>query len=233
MKAHPLDNPIWASLHSRHADVARISGNVARYPPDIAPFIAGAAAATDAAAGLLTLAPERDTVFGLGPRPRLSDEWSLKSGILLAQMVCEQVLPVEPGPDILPLGDAHRDDVLALTALVYPHYFRPRTMALGHYIGIYVDGRLAAMAGERLATAEFQEISAVCTHPDFLGRGYARRLMAWLGNDILAQGRTPFLHVSYENSRAKQLYDRMGYRERITIEHWSLRQRPGAVSPGT
>ena len=81
-----------------------------------------------------------------------------------------------------------------------------------------------------MATPAFQEISAVCTHPDFLGRGFARRLMAWLGNDILAQGRVPFLHVSHQNARAKDMYDRMGYRERITIEHWSLRRHVDGAS---
>ena len=225
MAAHPLDNPIWTSLHTRHAGVARVSANVVRYPEDIAPFVAVANDKADAAAGLVTLVPDGDTAFGLGPLPPLGREWRLKDGIMLSRMMCERELPVEDGPDILPLGDEHRDDVLALTALVYPHYFRRRTMALGRYLGIYQDGRLAAMAGERMATPGFQEISAVCTHPDFVGRGYARRLMAWLGNDILAGGRIPFLHVSYQNERAKRMYDAMGYRERITIEHWSLRRR--------
>ena len=78
--------------------------------------------------------------------------------------------------------DKARADIRAL---------RERTLALGRYFGIYVDGRLAAMAGERLATECFQELSAICTHPDFLGRGYARRLTAWLANDVLAAGRTP------------------------------------------
>lgn len=230
MSAHPLDNPIWSALHSRQAGFARVSANVARYPEDVAPFIAVASAESDAAAGLVTLVPPGDTAFGLGPLPALSREWSLKRGIMLSQMVCDRELPVEAGPELEPLGEAHRDDVLALTALVYPHYFRRRTMALGRYVGIYQDGRLAAMAGERMATADFQEISAVCTHPDFLGRGFARRLMAWLGNDILAQGRVPFLHVSHQNARAKDMYERMGYRERITIEHWSLRRHADGSS---
>ncbi len=112
--------------------------------------------------------------------------------------------------------------VLALTALVYPHYFRPRTMQLGRYFGIYEDGRLAAMIGERLGTPAAREMSAICTHPDFLGRGYARRLTAFLANDTLAQGRLPFLHVSHANTRAKQLYKRSGWRIRRDIPFWRL-----------
>ena len=75
--------------------------------------------------------------------------------------------------------------MLALTALGCPHYFRPRTMTLGRYFAIHSDGALAAMAGERLATDGFQEVSAICTHPDHLGRGHAHRLTALLTNAIL------------------------------------------------
>ena len=97
-------------------------------------------------------------------------------------------------------------------------------MELGRYFGIYQDGRLAAMIGERLATDAYQEMSAICTHPDFNGRGYARRLTALLTNDVLARGRTPFLHVSHANRRAKHLYEQLGYSLRRDIGFWSLRR---------
>ena len=100
----------------------------------------------------------------------------------------------------------------------------PRTMELGRYFGIYQDGRLAAIIGERMGTNTTREISAICTHPDFLGRGYARRLTAMLTNATLAEGRLPFLHVSYENPRAKSLYDKMGYRVRRDVAFCSLRR---------
>ena len=88
----------------------------------------------------------------------------------------------------------------------------------------HVDGRLAAMIGERLGSTDTREMSAICTHPDFLGLGYARRLTAMLTNRTLAAGRLPFLHVSYENARAKALYERMGYRLRADVGFWSLRR---------
>lgn len=65
-------------------------------------------------------------------------------------------------------------------------------------------------------------MSAICTHPDYAGRGYARRLTAMLTNDTLQQGRTPYLHVSHENTRAKRMYEQMGYRYRPDIGFWSL-----------
>jgi predicted GNAT family acetyltransferase len=67
-------------------------------------------------------------------------------------------------------------------------------------------------------------MSAICTHPDFNGHGHARRLTARLTNDTLAAGRGPFLHVSQGNRRAKELYERLGYRLRRTIPFWSLQR---------
>jgi ribosomal protein S18 acetylase RimI-like enzyme len=163
-------------------------------------------------------------VYVLGVVPRAPPGWRLDAFADLAQMVCPSPIDMPDGPDIIELSEAHRADVLALTTLVYPHYFRPRTMDLGRYFGIYRDGRLAAMIGERLGTEAHQEMSAICTHPDFSGRGFARRLTAWLGNDVLAQGRMPFLHVSHENARARALYQRMGFRLRRDIGFWSLQR---------
>jgi predicted GNAT family acetyltransferase len=102
-------------------------------------------------------------------------------------------------------------------------------MDLGRYFGLYMPDangktRLAAMIGERLGTEAYTEMSAICTHPDCTGRGYARRLTAFLTNDTLARGRTPFLHVSYENPHAKSLYERIGYRLRRDIPFWALRR---------
>lgn len=219
----PLDNPFWSALATRHRSVALRDVEVARYPPEYAPFLGVASADTDAAAALGRLVAPGETVLLLGIAPAtLPSAWALKPFGDLVQMVCDAPLEGVPGPEIIELDQAHRDDVLALTALVYPHYFRARTMELGRYFGIYRDGRLAAMIGERLGTGADVEMSAICTHPDFNGLGYARRLTAWLTNQTLAQGRLPFLHVSPDNTRARQLYERMGFRLRRHIPFWSL-----------
>jgi ribosomal protein S18 acetylase RimI-like enzyme len=223
MSSHPLDNPIWESLASRHRSLALREDDAARYPPDVAPFLGVTAAGVDAAASLESLVPSGDTVLLLGQAPAEAEGWRMQHLALLAQMVCSVPIPEADGPDLVELTEIHRADVLALTALVYPHYFRPRTVELGRYFGIYQDGRLAAMIGERMGMDEYTEISAVCTHPDFNGRGYARRLLAWLSNDVLRRGLTPFLHVSHENRRAKELYEQNGYRVRRDIPFWSLR----------
>jgi GNAT superfamily N-acetyltransferase len=227
MVASGLDNPFWSALRSRHRHLAIGPGDALRYPSEYAPFLGVADAAADLEEAIEPLVAAGETLLLLGVAPKLSNRWHLESLGELAQMTCNAPLAVVDGPEIIPLNESHRANVLALTALVYPHYFRPRTMELGRYFGIYAPDRggtvrLAAMIGERLATERETEMSAICTHPDFTGRGYARRLTAFLTNDTLARGRTPFLHVSYGNAQAKSLYERLGYRLRREIPFWSL-----------
>lgn len=227
MAAHALDNPIWESLSSRHQALALRQADVARYPAEVAPFLGVAMDGIDAVAALESLVPFGDTALMLGPVPSAPRGWKLEHLAQLAQMVCPAPIEEPDRTGIIELSEPHRADVLALTALVYPHYFRPRTTDLGRYFGIYQDGRLAAMAGERMGMQGYTEISAVCTHPDSNGHGHARRLLAWLSNDNLEHGRTPFLHVSQQNRRAMQLYERNGYFTRREIPFWSLRRADG------
>lgn len=220
---HPLDNPVWASLSTRHAPLARRHGAAARYPADIAPFVAVDPDSANAATDLARLIDANESVLMVGPAPAFPPGWAVAAPVPIAQMVCWTPVPAVAGPEITELGASHLPDVLALTALVYPHYFRPRTPEMGRYIGIYVDGALAAMAGERMGFDGHQEISAVCTHPDHTGRGYAQRLVAELTNASFDAARIPFLHVAHDNVRAKSLYQRMGYVHRTDIDLWSLR----------
>lgn len=155
MTPHALDNPIWSSLRSRHRDFALCVDDAARYPPAIASFLAVASAGEDVADSIASLLEPDETVYLLGVAPTMPDGWSLNAYAPLAQMICTTPIPVVDGPEMIELSEAHRADVLELTALVYPHYFRPRMMEMGRYFGMYeVDksgnGRLAAMAGKTL-----------------------------------------------------------------------------------
>ena len=115
-------------------------------------------------------------------------------------------------------------DMVALTDLVFPGFFRPRTLEMGSYIGIYDGKRLAAMAGERMRLDGYQELSAVCTHPDYTGRGYAQRLLGVLCNSAFDRGFTPFLHVYADNARAIGVYRRMSFVDRAVLPFWALHQ---------
>lgn len=210
--SHPLDNPIWNSLVTRHAYIALGCGNVRRYPPDVAPF---------AAISRIDEASERDAAafFESGQSagflnisPRLGDDWRLEKEFVAVQMVWTQP-PVERDvdPEIMPLGENDIEAMLELKDLVYPAYFRRGTIGLGDYFGIKYDGHLAAMAGIRMAMDGYQEISAVCVHPDWRGKGFANRLCLHLIEHIQRQGDTPFLHTEEENVAARGLYEKLGF----------------------
>jgi len=221
---HPLDNPVWESLNSRHASVARLHGGAARYPPTVLPFAATDPSNARAADDLAMLLEKGEEVMLVGPDPALPGDWRMQEPVPIAQMVCRSRIGSVDGPDLTELTGPHVPAMLALTALVYPHYFRPRSAELGRYIGIFDGNVLAAMAGERMGFDGHQEISAVCTHPDYTGRGYAQRLVAELANTTFATGRIPFLHVSHANVRAKALYARLGFFHRTDVLLWSMRR---------
>ena len=226
-----LGNPIWAALTGPQHTWACRQGAAARYPADVAPFVAWSGHA-DVAGALDSLVAPGEAVYLLGALPRLSADWQVQGPEQIVQMVCSAPLAAVDGAPIIELTAAHRADVLALTALVYPHFFRPHTMTLGRYFGIYQGDQLAAMIGERMSLDGYREISAVCTHPDFSGHGHARRLLVWLSNDNHQRGVVPFLHVSEDNRRARRLYARNGYVDRCMMPFWSLHrdEAPGALS---
>jgi predicted GNAT family acetyltransferase len=133
-------------------------------------------------------------------------------------MLATHSIPAEAGnEEILPLGDADAPEMLALAQLTQPGPFLARTHVMGRFIGIRVQGRLAAMAGERMHVPGHTELSGVCTHPDFRGRGFARRLSSVVCAGIEARGETPFLHAWKNNHSAIALYEKLGFRWRTDV----------------
>jgi predicted GNAT family acetyltransferase len=220
MTAHPLDNPIWSALTTRHASLAVMQQSAGRYPPQIVPFAGVSTADASTLEQLELLVNGGESVYFVGVAPEFGRGWSVETAIEIPQLMCTSSTTVRTGPEPVVLTEAHRADMLALTALVFPGFFRARTVEMGRYIGIYHGRVLAAMAGERMYLDGYREISAVCTHPEFLGRGYAQRLVAILTNAVLEQGLTPFLHVHWDNSRAMSLYEHLGFRVRREVGLW-------------
>ena len=85
------------------------------------------------------------------------------------------------------------------------------------FIGLRIDGRLAAMAGKRMRFPGFVEVSGVCTHPDYRGRGLARLLSAEVAADIQRRGERPFLHAWTTNTAAITLYESLGFEIRTAV----------------
>jgi predicted GNAT family acetyltransferase len=120
-------------------------------------------------------------------------------------------------PAILELGQQDSAEMVELATLTKPGPFASRTHELGTYLGIRRDGKLVAMAGERLKLPGHTEVSAVCTHPEHTGHGYAGILMTEVMRRIVARGETPLLHVREDNVRAIGLYERLGFRTRVRL----------------
>jgi predicted GNAT family acetyltransferase len=128
------------------------------------------------------------------------------------------------GVEPVTLGAADVPAMIELTELTKPGPFSARTHELGTFLGIRIDGRLVAMTGERMKPADYTEITAVCVHPDYRGRGYAQLLLGAVGRQIVARGEIPFLHVFSHNSSAVALYRRQGMEIRRRL-HVTVLQR--------
>ncbi|MFZ3494982.1 GNAT family N-acetyltransferase [Streptomyces sp. 5.8] len=212
---HVLDNPAWASLSGPHAAFAvRAGGRAARYAPDVAVFSALADPADPLSWDALRSLAGPDRVVALSGLLTPPPGWETVGSTPGVQLV-DTSLRAEPAPEAVRLGPADVPEVLELIELTKPGPFLPRTVELGTYLGIRDRGRLVAMAGERLRPPGWTEISAVCTHPGFRGRGLATRLVRAVAAGIRDRGDVPFLHTAAENTGAVRLYESIGF----TVRH--------------
>ncbi|MFH8569273.1 GNAT family N-acetyltransferase [Streptomyces sp. NPDC017993] len=208
---HVLDNAAWAALTGPHASFAERVGHAARYALDVSPFTALADPSDpDAWADLAALVGP-GTVAPVSGAEAVPDGWEIVGRGHGVQLI-DTSLYAEPAPEAVRLGLDDVPQILQLVAETQPGPFLPRTVELGTYLGIRDDdGRLIAMAGERLRPPGWTEISAVCTHPDHRGRGLATRLVRAVAAGIRERGETPFLHAAADNTHAIRLYESIGF----------------------
>jgi predicted GNAT family acetyltransferase len=210
-----LSTPIWQALGTRQAHLGEANVLARRYQADVAPFAAVAEELPEAFDALAELMRPGEIAAVLSRQP-LALPPGLRSTPLGAvhQMVAES--RIDPaagfGAGILELTDADVDDMLALTQLTRPGPFARRTNAMGRYIGLREEGKLIAMAGERMRVPGYTEVSAVCVDPAQRGRGLAALLINVLRDEIERRGEIPFLHVFGGNQSAIALYERLGFR---------------------
>ena len=218
MTPHILDRPALAALRTRHSIHAQGSGRALRYDPEVAPFITAADDTAEAMADIGGLLPaDRIAIMVQRERPPLPPGAAIEMQVEGVQMVAQSAM--QPAGD-LPVVELGADDVpemIALATLTRPGPFLSRTYLLGGYVGIREQGRLVAMAGERFQVPGYSEVSAVCTHPDARGKGYAGTLTRLVAGRIEGRGETPFLHTFASNGNAIRLYEKLGFALRTKV----------------
>jgi predicted GNAT family acetyltransferase len=225
---HPLDNVIWRALTTRQAHLGDRRQSAAKFHAEVSLLGGLAAPNPDGYAAMAALVTAGERVGLVLEEAVATPELEVASSSPLLQMVREHggVPAAAKGPSaIVALTASDLPEMIALTELTQPGPFSRRTREMGDYFGIRRDGKLVAMAGGRLQVPGYTEISAICTHPAHLGRGYAAALTARMIGRILERGERPFLHVRPENTRAVALYERLGFETRRQTRYVIL-QRP-------
>lgn len=226
---HPLDTAVAGSLLGAHAPLARRVGSALGFDPEVSPFVGSAATGAERWDDLaLLLGPGGRGLVAFDPLPA-PDGWREVFAVEGAQLIAERE-PGAPDPEAVVLGADDVPEMLDLVARTRPGPFAARTIELGRYLGIRVDGRLVAMAGERFRPDGHVEVSAVCTDPEWRGRGLARRLVLAVVAGIRAEGAVPFLHVA-DGNPARALYEALGFAVRRR-GRFVLLEAPGAQAGG-
>ncbi len=211
--AHALDNPAYAALTTQQAELAEVRGRARRYPPDVAPFLAlpPHPTAEDWRDAAELIGP--GGVAGIVRDGAAPDGWSEVRRFGVTQMIGPDAIG-RPDPEAVILASTDVPEMLELVAATQPGPFGERTIELGTYLGARREGRLVAMAGERMHVDGWTEISAVCTLPAFRGQRFASRLVGDLIARIHARHERPFLHVMTSNTPAIALYEDLGFTAR-------------------
>jgi predicted GNAT family acetyltransferase len=205
-------NPAWHALQTMHRRFALSAGEACRYPVDVAPFAAVATPSMTALQQLHSLLTPGESVWLIGESHPSVPELSCKETLQCLQMVLPEVVP-SPSPtiEIVPLSNANAPEMVALTDIAFPGFFRRRTCEMGSYFGVRWKGELIAIGGERLMLDGYPEISGICTHPAHRGKGYAASLIWHLAREHRRNGLVSWLHVSASNHHAIELYLRLGF----------------------
>jgi len=222
---HVLDRPAWSALTGPHSALAEGELHARRYPPGTVPFAAARDDSKESLAALAALSRPGEVMVLVEANALV-----LPPGLVathtdsVVQMALERAPQSDVDARIEELGWADAREMLALARLTEPGPFTLKALALGGFFGIRIDGRLVAMAGQRMKQAGYAELSGVCTHPDFRGRGLARRLSIFVMHLILARGETPYLHAWARNTPAIRLYESLGFTARARMNFAALQK---------
>src|SRR5437879_6161741 len=173
-----LDNVVWHALSGPQRKFSVGTDVIRRFAPGFSPIVGFADANHPNFEALAPFCEPGEHLYcgeWSGPAP---DGWQIEEESTMFRMVWEGSTPAgDDAHEAIQLGPQHAAQALELATLTRPGPFGLRTIELGDYFGSFEGDRLLAMGGERFYAGSYREISGVCTHPDFQGRGFARRLM--------------------------------------------------------
>jgi ribosomal protein S18 acetylase RimI-like enzyme len=221
-----LFNPVYNALLSGDARLSQGTAMVKFFDEQASPFAAFPTGYKKGFGELYDLLPAGRAIIYASPDEIGEPKgWQLKVAMKGLQFVYAGKNNIdEDEVKLVPLSTEHVAEMVQLATLTKPGPFNTRTIEFGHYHGIFENDRLAAMTGQRLHVDDHTEISAVCTHPDFLGKGYAAALMRHQAKFILSQNQIPYLHVRADNGRAIALYERLGFKENRVMNFYFMKR---------
>ncbi|QWX83773.1 GNAT family N-acetyltransferase [Cellulophaga sp. HaHaR_3_176] len=221
-----LKNPVWYSLSETHKNFVVNYNGVKFYDPKVCPFGAFVDAFTTEEA-LDAYAMACDSFFLVsetGVPTFNSNRVILDRKIEGCQMVLNSLIETVISETIVRLTTEHIDDIYDLVWLVMPGYYRKRTFEMGEYYGIFKDGKLVSVAGQRMQTDNFIEVSAVVTHPDYMRKGLAKQLVCYVTQQILKNNKKPILHTTKGNA-AIPMYEKLGYSITRDMNWWFFHRK--------
>lgn len=216
-----LKNPVWYSLEETHQTHAVEYDGVRFYNPDVCTFGAFFNENKTSNASIEYI-QRSDNFFYVSENqiPIIDNEnVFLKKKIEGCQMVLNKLADTSITEEIVLLDHTFMDEIYDLIYLVMPGYYRKRTFELGKYFGIFKNGRLVSITGQRMQTNHFIEVSAVVTHPNHTRKGLARQLIFHTTKEILEENKTPILHTEKGNL-AIPLYEKLGYEITRDMNWW-------------
>lgn len=224
---HLLDNPAYNALISGNKNLSNGTETVKYFAKGVAQFVGIKQPNLTNFERLFNTVPYNGVCIYTSPETMvIPSPWKTIACVPGFQMVFNNPrISFSQNAEIILLNESNVPEMLALTKLTNPGPFLANTIAFGNYKGIFVDDKLVAMAGQRLHVFNFVEISAVCTHPDYWGKGYAKELMQNQMMDIQANGEIPFLHVKSENERAINIYKQLGFEIRKEVFFYIIEKK--------